>query len=1077
MEHQPLLQPDSSQTHTTASVNHIPNIWSIDRRIALTLRKYIPLLAGILIPLATFLNMQSVSVPGWTCERLLNLHSGISLCNAPGNENCYQHASDSTVLRQSLSLAILLSYDSLDHASDDNEQQLSKHDSKPQPIATHLVANDSNRAILYPDMSQQKSYPVCRRSQLIVVLSFVSFGFGILATTCLFVRMLEKKIKWMTRLIILGGWGQGIVALITWLVFYSFSPKGISESYTAAVTYNAVSALVSLISAILFTFHHHTNQQQWYSYTLYELSLSQRQLTLLMITSLFYLTLSASVYSWIEDWVFDDSLYWAISSFSTIGFGDFAPKTTIGKVLLPPVTVVGIGLVGGLIWSLRDVVLELLTLQLASQYSKWLDAAQGESLSAGGGFRSSAANRDFGAQMHSSAHGDKLTSRHLSLTDTVRARLRSFSWSGTGSANELTPLTSQSDENHYSKTHPESEMSATVSSSSLPDSSLNEEMLGKGSGQETRTAAYIQDVGGLANPLSKLNLKATASASALDIGNSHATSKFLLPSAAWSDPIGAASGRTRLACTNSASAVDTFPNLAEYMDSPSPYHYRHSASSHHNHLTNPSSNRQQTMTISRSHYLPQVTIVANGPLAHQKVQDATREALQFQILIGAILVLLNILLFGLAFSYIEQWQVWEGFYFAYCAITTIGYGDYTLKSNMGRSLFIWYIFLAIGSSTYLGSMVAELAMDQWTVTVDHIEKRVGRYERKAQLKKIYGVNGSKRRKGESSNGSSNQTGYNMKSISDGTKELSNFRFERASGSAFGTEDLLDNDHSNAKLTRSPTELATDLDHWSKDNHAKSACEYPMKIDAHASTTAMAEQHSTHHLALNKCLYHESKYNKSQDRCSQNYCEHGHTLECSSSSDSGASNSFEKPSNGVNCIPSSASIDTPHQLKSQDSQSMHEHSITMQSWLPTSMVSIHPPLAYSMDNSSNGSISRRRDNGSRLHERNISTSNIGTGLFYTPSILSRSFLARPGNGSLDSGGNGLAGAIGIARSQPRVKRSKDDGIGSNNDHSSGFNLPSTSIQSEQSFGRRGSRLRFVNQTQASISDHTVQDSVP
>jgi hypothetical protein len=35
-------------------------------------------------------------------------------------------------------------------------------------------------------------------------------------------------------------------------------------------------------------------------------------------------------------------------------------------------------------------------------------------------------------------------------------------------------------------------------------------------------------------------------------------------------------------------------------------------------------------------------------------------------------------------------------------------------------------------------MIAELALDQWTVTCDTIEKRVDRYETKAKLKKKYG---------------------------------------------------------------------------------------------------------------------------------------------------------------------------------------------------------------------------------------------------------------------------------------------------------------------------------------------------
>ena len=56
---------------------------------------------------------------------------------------------------------------------------------------------------------------------------------------------------------------------------------------------------------------------------------------------------------------------------------------------------------------------------------------------------------------------------------------------------------------------------------------------------------------------------------------------------------------------------------------------------------------------------------------------------------------------------------------------------------LSRSIFIWYAFLGIAATTYFGSMLSEYAMDQWTVTVDKIEKRVDRYEKKAQLKRLY----------------------------------------------------------------------------------------------------------------------------------------------------------------------------------------------------------------------------------------------------------------------------------------------------------------------------------------------------
>ncbi|KAH6593371.1 hypothetical protein BASA61_004317 [Batrachochytrium salamandrivorans] len=958
---------------------------SIDRRISNALRKYIPLLAGILIPLATFLNMQSVSVPGWTCEALL---------------------------------------------------------------ARSTPTTDTHLGSL-----RKVAEPVCRRSMLILFLSFLSLGFGILATTCLFFRMLEKKIKWMTRLIILGGWGQGVTAVLTSIVFYLFSGKTISESYTAAVTYNAVSALVSLISATLFTYHHYTNQQQWYSYTLYELSLSQRQLTLLMITSLFYLTLSASIYSWIEDWIFDDALYWAIASFSTIGFGDFAPKTTTGRVLLPPVTVIGIGLIGSLIWSLRDVVLELLTLQLASQYSKWLAAAHSDDqyqLYAG----SSASSGAFSLRSRTG----RQAARHASLTDTMLSRVPTFPFSAPvlsarASSGELAPLLAR----HADSSQHVIRIGGNRKSEEILDTEIG------AAGTYGHTDLHHSNASFCSSTHSDLQASASNShkphlesdySHALDARNMETGTKFpdlVLPDAALYDSIIPAIPLVR---ANSDSAMDTHVNAAMYRSSPKSQQYMQN--SYHaqemppfpgSHPRSRGPPRQQTMTISRSNYLPQVTIVASGVFARQKVEEATRQALQFQIMIGAILVSLNIILFGFAFAWIEHWQVWEGFYFAFCAITTIGYGDYTLHSNLGRSLFIWYIFIAIGSSTYFGSIIAELAMDQWTVTVDHIEKRVDRYERKAQLKKLYGGKAAenKRRRRSRDNGvvaaaQLDPTGAMGSSEKD--------RFDKAdSHSAISYGDEL------IHMTVSPTICPADGSGLDTDGVGNSA-----KVEVSCSNDAM-DANENHSLLSSKAMLSEG--------LNQN-----HPVATTSTNDI---ENYRHPRRADSAPHESSEYYTNlREGESSHHRDSHKH--------------------YSSSDglsSSESNICNREDENHRLYiDQHGSYCNDGGGKYDGPSTSSMSFMrnnnATRGNrnsGSIrlagspvDGGGGGGSHSIGLGsagvvqRSHHNTRISRTDVRENGNPHhpdeqvsglpsrtGSGMDISTTATP--QSSGQRGSWLRF------------------
>ncbi|KAJ3455361.1 hypothetical protein MRS44_013961 [Fusarium solani] len=66
------------------------------------------------------------------------------------------------------------------------------------------------------------------------------------------------------------------------------------------------------------------------------LTFSQRTLMLQTITFLLYLLIGARVFSKVEDWNYLDAVYWADVTLFTIGFGDYAPNTTLGRALLIP---------------------------------------------------------------------------------------------------------------------------------------------------------------------------------------------------------------------------------------------------------------------------------------------------------------------------------------------------------------------------------------------------------------------------------------------------------------------------------------------------------------------------------------------------------------------------------------------------------------------------------------------------------------------------------------------------------------------------------------------------------------------
>ncbi|KAH7000931.1 hypothetical protein EDB80DRAFT_647825 [Ilyonectria destructans] len=88
------------------------------------------------------------------------------------------------------------------------------------------------------------------------------------------------------------------------------------------------------------------------------LTSSHRTLMLQTITFLMYLLLGARVFSIVEDWNYLDAVYWADVTLLTVGFGDYAPTTTLGRALLIPYVLFGIISLGLIIDSIRSLILE-----------------------------------------------------------------------------------------------------------------------------------------------------------------------------------------------------------------------------------------------------------------------------------------------------------------------------------------------------------------------------------------------------------------------------------------------------------------------------------------------------------------------------------------------------------------------------------------------------------------------------------------------------------------------------------------------------------------------------------------------
>lgn len=90
----------------------------------------------------------------------------------------------------------------------------------------------------------------------------------------------------------------------------------------------------------------------------FQLTTSQRTLMLQTIMFIIYLLVGALVFSKIEEWNYLDAVYWADVTLFTVGFGDFAASTPLGRALLFPYALIGVISLGLVVGSIRSLALE-----------------------------------------------------------------------------------------------------------------------------------------------------------------------------------------------------------------------------------------------------------------------------------------------------------------------------------------------------------------------------------------------------------------------------------------------------------------------------------------------------------------------------------------------------------------------------------------------------------------------------------------------------------------------------------------------------------------------------------------------
>lgn len=72
---------------------------------------------------------------------------------------------------------------------------------------------------------------------------------------------------------------------------------------------------------------------------------------LLLLAALFIIAIGTVFFHVVEDWSWVDSYYFSVVTLATVGYGDFTPQTSLGKVFTTIYLFVGVGIIAAFVQS------------------------------------------------------------------------------------------------------------------------------------------------------------------------------------------------------------------------------------------------------------------------------------------------------------------------------------------------------------------------------------------------------------------------------------------------------------------------------------------------------------------------------------------------------------------------------------------------------------------------------------------------------------------------------------------------------------------------------------------------------
>ncbi|MCJ1312109.1 Potassium channel [Agyrium rufum] len=194
----------------------------------------------------------------------------------------------------------------------------------------------------------------------LLAVNAVSLILAVFANIALLFNMAKRLPFRIAQPITIAGWYASSFILIGLLGAVTTGlklPEGESRALNQAFYYAIMAAALYFIIATLMVITVWGAHRGHYPKQ-FELTTSQRTLMLQTLSFLVYLLGGAGVFCRVEQWAYLDAVYWADYTLLTVGTGDYAPKTHLGRGLFFPFAFGGIVILGLVVGSIRSLVLE-----------------------------------------------------------------------------------------------------------------------------------------------------------------------------------------------------------------------------------------------------------------------------------------------------------------------------------------------------------------------------------------------------------------------------------------------------------------------------------------------------------------------------------------------------------------------------------------------------------------------------------------------------------------------------------------------------------------------------------------------